>query len=139
MDRSKTKKKLFFYFLLLWVALLAALYLSYGVYFVDTTSTKSKWVALFAGSIAIFCAACKMLETSFASSKKPLCEKITKYFSGKLPIPEKTDYGFHVLPDTACGAGPLYFRAAGDPGDFGRIYEDKWFQSDPLFRRQRFL
>ena len=36
-------------------------------------------------------------------------EKITKYFSGKLPIPEKTDYGFHVLPDTACGAGPLYF------------------------------
>lgn len=27
----------------------------------------------------------------------------------ELPIPEKTDKGFHILPDTAAGAGPLYF------------------------------
>ena len=31
------------------------------------------------------------------------------FYAGELPEPEKTEKGFHVLPDKAKGAGPLYF------------------------------
>lgn len=80
MDRNKTKKKLFFYYFFLWVLLVIALYLSYGVYFIDTTSTKSKWVGLFAGSIALLLATYKILEISYASTKNAAIEKVSKYF-----------------------------------------------------------
>lgn len=80
MDRSKITKRLIFWYGILWLLLIVALYLAFGVYFVDTTSTKSKWVGLFAGSIAILLATCKMLEMSFYKSVNPLFKKITKYF-----------------------------------------------------------
>jgi 16S rRNA C967 or C1407 C5-methylase (RsmB/RsmF family) len=31
------------------------------------------------------------------------------FFAGDLPIPEKTKTGYQVLPDTAHGAGPMFF------------------------------
>lgn len=31
------------------------------------------------------------------------------FFESELPIAEKTEAGYHVLPDKACGAGPIYF------------------------------
>ncbi len=34
---------------------------------------------------------------------------VEKFCKVKLPEGEKTEYGRHVLPDTASGAGPLYF------------------------------
>ncbi len=80
MDRNKITKRLFFWYAILWVLLIIALYLAFGVYFVDTTTTKSKWVGLFAGSIAILLAACKMLEMSLYKSVNPLFKKITRYF-----------------------------------------------------------
>lgn len=80
MDRNRTKKKLFFYYVFLWILLVIALYLSYGVYFIDTTSTKSKWVGLFAGSIALLLAAYKILEISYATTKNTALEKVSKYF-----------------------------------------------------------
>lgn len=80
MDRNQISKRLFFWYVLLWILLFVALYLSYGVYFVDTTSTKSKWVGLFAGAIALLLAACKTIEISYRKSKNPMFEKITNYF-----------------------------------------------------------
>lgn len=80
MDRNNTKKKLFFYYVCLWILLVVAIYLSYGVYFVDTTSTKSKWVGLFAGSIALLVATFKMLEVSYATTKNSILDKVSKYF-----------------------------------------------------------
>ena len=38
-----------------------------------------------------------------------------KHFVGNLPEPERTKYGFHVLPDTTDGAGPLYFSLIKKP------------------------
>ena len=81
MDRDKINKRLFGWYSIFWVLLFVALYLSYFVYFVDITSTKSKWVGLFAGAIAILLASCKALEMSFYKSKNPMFEKITEYFS----------------------------------------------------------
>lgn len=81
MDRNQIGKRLFFWYAILWVFLFTALYLAYGVYFIDTTSTKSKWVVLFAGAIALLLGACKTLEISFYKSKNPLFEKITRYFT----------------------------------------------------------
>lgn len=80
MDRNNINKRLFVWYSLFWILLLVALYLSYGVYFIDTMSTKSKWVGVFAGSIALLLAACKTMEMSFYKSKNPMFEKITKYF-----------------------------------------------------------
>ena len=81
MDRVKIKRKLFFLYSALWILLLLALYLAYCVYFVDTTSTKSKWVGLFAGAISLLLATCKICEISYYSSKNPSLEKISKYFT----------------------------------------------------------
>ncbi|MBQ9150355.1 sodium/proton-translocating pyrophosphatase [bacterium] len=86
MDRNKVTKRLFFWYAILWVLLIIALYLAFGVYFVDTTTTKSKWVGLFAGSIAILLAACKMLEISLFKSVNPLFKKISQYFINGLNI-----------------------------------------------------
>lgn len=36
-------------------------------------------------------------------------EKAKAHFDGVLPPAERTEFGFHVLPDSADGAGPLYF------------------------------
>lgn len=81
MDRNQINKRLFVWYTLFWILLLIALYLAYGVYFVDTTSTKSKWVGLFAGAIALLFAACKFMEISFHKSNNPMFDKITKYFT----------------------------------------------------------
>lgn len=85
MDRKYISKRLFIWYAALWILLFIALYLAYGVYFVDTMSTKSKWVGVFAGAIALLVAACKVMEMSFYKSNNPMFEKITKYFlSGSL-------------------------------------------------------
>ncbi len=44
-------------------------------------------------------------------SKKPGPEYQKKAFPKglELPVPEKTGYGYHVLPDVSNGAGPIYF------------------------------
>ncbi len=81
MDRNRINKRLMFWYSIFWVLFVLAIYLSYFVYFVDITSTKSKWVGLFAGAIAILFASCKALEISFYKSKNPMIEKITKYFT----------------------------------------------------------
>ena len=80
MDRDKTKIKLFFWYTVLWVFLFIALYLSYGVYFVDLSSTKSKWIALFSGAIALLFSACKICEISYNNNKYPALDKIIAYF-----------------------------------------------------------
>ena len=80
MDRNQINLRLFFWYAILWVLLIIALHLAYGVYFVDTMSTKSKWVGVFAGAIALLLASCKTMEISFCKSKNPMFEKITKYF-----------------------------------------------------------
>ena len=54
MDRDKINKRLLGWYSIFWVLLFVALYLSYFVYFVDITSTKSKWVGLFAGAIVLW-------------------------------------------------------------------------------------
>ena len=81
MDRIHIKKKLFFWYAILWIFLFIAMYQAYFVYFVDTTSTKSKWVALFAGAVALLLSACKICEISYYSSKNPAIEKISRYFN----------------------------------------------------------
>lgn len=81
MDRDKVKKRLIFYYAILWLFLFIALYLAYFVYFVDTTSTKSKWVGLFAGAISLLLSAVKLCEISFVNYKNPLQDSIIKYFT----------------------------------------------------------
>ena len=91
MDRFQINKKLFFWYTILWIFLFIALYLSYAVYFADTSSTRSKWVALFAGAIAILASACKIIEIHYNSSKNPLFDKVAKYFlNGSLIFINKT-------------------------------------------------
>jgi len=80
MDRIQIKKRLTLWYAILWFLLFTALFLAYGVYFLDFTSTKSKWIGLFAGAIAILLASCKMLEITYFTTKNELLEKITKYF-----------------------------------------------------------
>ncbi|MCQ2573405.1 MAG: RsmB/NOP family class I SAM-dependent RNA methyltransferase [Treponema sp.] len=36
-------------------------------------------------------------------------ENLPAWIKTKLPVPEKTEYGYHVLPDQSDGAGPIYF------------------------------
>ena len=83
MDRNQINKRLFVWYAILWILLFIALYLAYGVYFIDTMSTKSKWVGVFAGAIALLLAACKTMEMSFYKSKNPMFARITKYFLNK--------------------------------------------------------
>lgn len=86
MDRTRLNKRLIFWYFILWVFVLIALYLSYGVYFLDTTSTKSKWVGLFAGVIAILLASFKVVEISFGTAKNAILEKVSSYFSNGVLI-----------------------------------------------------
>ena len=58
MDRDKNKFKILFQHLIFWILLGVAIYLSYFVYFPDTGSTRSKWVGLFCGALAILFAGC---------------------------------------------------------------------------------
>jgi len=87
MDRKQIKNRLFFWYTILWFFLLISLYISYFVYFVDTTSTKSKWVCLFSGAIAILFASCKICELSFLKEEKNifnnLKNNILAYFTYK--------------------------------------------------------
>ncbi len=80
MDRDKAKLKIFFWYAILWVFLLVALYLSYGVYFLDLSSTKSKWIALFSGAIALLFSSCKICEISYNNYKYGSLDKIIAYF-----------------------------------------------------------
>lgn len=65
MDGKEVKKRLLFWYSLLWILLLIALYEAYFIYFPDTTSTKSKWVGLFAGAVAVLTSVCKLCEILF--------------------------------------------------------------------------
>lgn len=81
MDRLNIKKRLTFWYGIFWVLFIIALFLAYKIYLLDFTSTKSKWIGLFAGAISILFASLKMLEKSFNNSKNEFKDKITKYFS----------------------------------------------------------
>ncbi|MBQ8475680.1 sodium/proton-translocating pyrophosphatase [bacterium] len=77
MDREKVKQRLIFWYSILWILLIIALYLGYGVYFVDTISTKSKWIILFSSAVSLLLAACKFLEVSFYKyNDEKLADKI---------------------------------------------------------------
>ncbi len=65
MEREQIKTKLTIWYFIFWILLLIALYLAYAVYFPNTTSTKSKWVILFASSVSLLFAGCKFLEISY--------------------------------------------------------------------------
>lgn len=81
MDRNKVNFKLIFWYSIFWIFLFVALYLAYGVYFIDTTTTKSKWVGLFAGSIAMLFGTCKYIENSYISNSDSALRRISKFFS----------------------------------------------------------
>lgn len=80
MDRNKTEIKIIFWYTVLWLFLFITLYVSYGVYFVDLSSTKSKWVALLSGSLALLLSSCKICEISYNNYKYAALDKIIKYF-----------------------------------------------------------
>lgn len=80
MDRNLIKKRLTFWYSLFWILFFIALFLAYGVYFVDLASTKSKWIGLFAGAIAFFLGSIKMLENNFFETTNEQIKKITQYF-----------------------------------------------------------
>ena len=65
MDSEQINKRLFFWYSILWILLIIAIYLAYCVYFINTTSTKSKWVILFSSAMSILYCACKFLEISY--------------------------------------------------------------------------
>ena len=81
MDRTQSKKRLTFWYTFFWILFFVALYLSYCVYFVDFTSTKSKWIAFFAGVIGVLFSSLKILELNYFNQKHELFDKITKYFT----------------------------------------------------------
>ncbi len=80
MDRNKIRKKIIFWNFFVWLFLIIALYQSYAVYFVDLTSTKSKWVGLFAGAVAVLFASVRILENLFYGDKNDSIQKIGNYF-----------------------------------------------------------
>lgn len=81
MDRLNIKKRLTFWYGIFWILFIIALFLAYKEYLLDFTSTKSKWIGLFAGAISILLASLKMLEKTFYNTKNELKDKIAKYFS----------------------------------------------------------
>ena len=94
MDRDKTNIKLFCWYAVLWIFLFAALYLSYGVYFLDLSSTKSKWVALFSGAIALLFSSCKICEISYNNYKYIALDKIIAYFYNGVSLFFKSENKF---------------------------------------------
>lgn len=113
MDRSKVKKRLVFWYAFFWFLLIYALYQSYGVYFLDLTSTKSKWVGLFAGSIALLLASLKFCETTLLILKNTIFKQIYNYFqSGNFVVNYKINrYAFIVGSLISI----LVFRTLGFP------------------------
>lgn len=82
MDRNSQIKQ-FIWNLIFWLFFFAALYLSYAVYFANTVTTKSKWVGLFSGAIAILLASVKFVENVYTYSKDTdLTKTINKYYGG---------------------------------------------------------
>ena len=51
----------------------------------------------------------KFPDVEFVQDLPPVPAKVSQFCQAVLPEPETTEYGFHVLPDTAGGTGPLYF------------------------------
>ena len=51
----------------------------------------------------------KFPDVEFIQDLPPVPEKLSQFCQVPLPEPEKTEMGFHVLPDTSGGTGPLYF------------------------------
>ena len=51
----------------------------------------------------------KFPDVEFVQDLPPIPAKVSQFCQAVLPEPETTEYGFHVLPDTAGGTGPLYF------------------------------
>ncbi|MBQ8847716.1 MAG: sodium/proton-translocating pyrophosphatase [Candidatus Gastranaerophilales bacterium] len=80
MDRNQIKKRLFFWYFILWVFIFLSAYVAYGIYFVNTKSTISKWVGVCAGSVAILLAVCKNLEISFHDANNNFLKRIVSYF-----------------------------------------------------------
>lgn len=80
MDRKNIKKRLIFWYTFLWLFLFFALYQAYCVYFVDLTSTKSKWVGLFAGAIGALFASLKVCEITFLNPQDKIFKQITSFF-----------------------------------------------------------
>lgn len=78
MDRKN--KKLYFWYALFWIFVFVALYLGYGVYFIDITSTKSKWLGLFASAVSILLFASKVLEVSYSKDRNEIIAKYEKMF-----------------------------------------------------------
>ncbi len=77
MGRSKVIKQ-FIWNSFFWLEFIAALYIGYTVYFVDITSTKSKWIGLFAGVVAILFAVLKFVENAYISDKNDFSKEIIK-------------------------------------------------------------
>ncbi len=80
MDRNKIKLRLFFWYLILWIFISVALKLGYFVYFPDTLTTKSKWLGLFAGAIAVLASSCKINEIILYKYKNSQVTELCKYF-----------------------------------------------------------
>lgn len=51
----------------------------------------------------------KFADVELVRELPPVPESVARFCSAALPEPELTERGFHVLPDTADGCGPLYF------------------------------
>ena len=51
----------------------------------------------------------KFPDVEFVQDLPPVPAKVSQFCQAPLPEPETTEFGFHVLPDTAGGTGPLYF------------------------------
>ncbi len=86
MDREKISKKLIFWYSILWVLLFVALWEAYVIFFPDTTSTKSKWIGLFAGAIFLLLSFAKNLELSYFNYGNKLISSISSYFKKGLNV-----------------------------------------------------
>lgn len=97
MDSNKIKFKIFFWYAVLWFFLFITLYCAYGVYFPDLSSTKSKWVALLSGAIALLLSSCKICEISYANYKYNTLSKIIEYFYNGVQLFFKRENKFLIF------------------------------------------
>lgn len=51
----------------------------------------------------------KFEDVEFIQNLPPVPDSVSRFCKETLPEPERTELGFHVLPDRAEGRGPLYF------------------------------
>lgn len=68
MDRKKVKKKLNIWYSIVWLFLFIGFYVGYFNYFIEINSTKSKWIGLVAGALAILLGSYKYCEISLYHS-----------------------------------------------------------------------